>query len=110
MTDQVAAIIEPFVRSGLFATPEKAIAEMARDYTLRQIERYKSVVEQLQTKHGMNYDQFEAYLKSRAKTLVAKPNAALNQAIMLEEEDALDWKVAREMLQKWLGLHNEAHA
>jgi len=26
---------------------------------------------------------------------------------MLEEEDALEWKIAREMLQSWLGLKGE---
>jgi phosphoserine phosphatase len=80
---------------------------MARDYTLRQIEHYRSVVENLQAKYGMTYEQFDAYLKSRAATLAATPNAVLNQAVMREEEDALDWKVAREMLQAWLGLQTE---
>jgi hypothetical protein len=107
MTDQVAAVIEPFVRRGLFASPEKAVAEMARDYVLRQIERYRSVTESLQAKYGMTYEQFEAYLKSRSATLSASPNPSLNQAVIAEEEDALDWKIAREMLQSWLGLQVE---
>jgi hypothetical protein len=29
---------------------------------------------------------------------------ALGQAIMTEEDDWLDWKAAREMLDSWLGL------
>jgi len=107
MTDQVAAVVEPFVRRGLFASPEKAVAEMARDYVLRQIERYRTATESLQAKYGMTYEQFEAYLKSRAATLSASPNPALNQAVIAEEEDALDWKIAREMLQSWLGLQAE---
>jgi hypothetical protein len=28
---------------------------------------------------------------------------------MLEEDDALDWKVAREMLSNWLGLKAETN-
>jgi hypothetical protein len=107
MTDQVAAVIEPFVRRGLFASPEKAVTEMARDYVLRQIERYRTVTESLQAKYGMTYEQFEAYLKSRSATLSASPNPSLNQAVIAEEEDALDWKIAREMLQSWLGLQVE---
>lgn len=107
MTDQVAAVVEPFVRRGLFASPEKAVAEMARDYVLRQVERYRTVTESLQAKYGMTYEQFEAYLKSRSATLSLSPNPTLNQAVIAEEEDALDWKVAREMLQSWLGLQAE---
>ena len=104
MTDQVASVIEPFVRRGLFASPEQAVVQMARDYVLRQIEHYRAAIENLQAKHGMTYEQFDAYLKSRSATLAIASNPILNQAIMKEEEDAMDWKVANEMLQSWLGL------
>ena len=108
MSSQVASVIEPFVRRGLFANPEQAMTEMARDYVLRQIEHYRALTESLQAKHGMTYEQFDAYLKARSAMLVANPDSALNQAVMAEEEDALDWKIAREMLQSWLGLEAEA--
>ncbi len=107
MSDQVATLVEPFVRRGLFATPERAVAEMARDYVLRQIEHHRATIERMQAKYGMTYDQFDAYLKSRSATLAASPNPALSQAVMREEEDALDWKTANEMLQSWLGLQSE---
>lgn len=104
MTDQVIAIVEPFVQRGLFESPEEAVTEMARDYILHQIERFQATVENLQTKYGMNYEQFDAYLKARSSALISTSNTRLNQAIMQEEEDALDWKIAREMLAGWLGL------
>lgn len=107
MTDEVASVVEPFVRRGLFPSPEKAVAEMAREYILRQVEHYRSVVEGLQAKYGMTHDQFSAYLKSRSKTLITTPNPTLDEAVMKEEEDALDWKIADEMLQAWLGLETE---
>ena len=107
MSDPIATVIEPFVRRGLFASPERAVTEMARDYVLHQIERHHAVIEKLQVKYGMTYDQFDAYLKSRSQTQVALPRRALNQAIMAEEEDALDWKIANDMLQSWLGLESE---
>jgi hypothetical protein len=107
MTDQVASVVEPFVRRGLFASAERAVIEMAREYILHQIENYRSVIESLQAKYGMTYDQFNAYLKSRSETLVATPSPALNQAVMIEEEDASEWKIAEEMLQAWLGLQSE---
>jgi hypothetical protein len=55
----------------------------------------------------MTYEQFEPYLKARSQTLAAQPSQALNQAVMLEEEDALEWKAARESLEGWLGLQRE---
>lgn len=108
MTNQVTTVIDPFIQRGLFESPEKAVAEMARDYILRQIERYQAVVEELQAKYGMNYKQFEAYLQARSSTLATSPSPELNQVIMVEEEDALDWKIAHEMLISWLGLRAEA--
>ena len=110
MSAQAMTIVEPFVRRGLFASPEQAVTEMARDYVMRQIERYRVTVENLQAKYGMTYEQFEAYLKSRSATLSAHPDPALNQAVMVEEEDALDWKIARDMLTSWLGLQAETGA
>ncbi len=107
MSAQVTAVIEPFVRRGLFATPEQAVAEMAREFILRQIKHHRAVAERLQVKYAMTFEQFEAYLMSRSATLAAAPNPVLNQAIMQEEEDALEWKAANEMLKAWLGLQSE---
>ena len=106
----VIDIVQPFVRRGLFPSTEKAVVEMAQDYVLRQIERYRTVDDRLRAKYGMTYDQFDAYLKSRSATLTVAPNIALNQAIMLEEEDAQDWRIARDMLTSWLGLQSEVAA
>jgi len=68
--------------------------------------KHKDVIIQ----HGMSYEQFDAYLKARSSLLAASPNPALNQAVMAEEEDAQAWKIAREMLQSWLGLQAETDA
>lgn len=106
----VIDIVKPFVQRGLFPSTEKAVAEMAQDYILRQIERYRAVDERLQAKYGMTYDQFEAYFHARSNTLASAPDVRLNQAVMLEEEDAQDWQIAREMLHSWLGLQGEVTA
>jgi len=63
--------------------------------------------ETLHARYGMTYEQFEEYLRARAKKLATSPNPALNQAVMLEEEDAQDWKIARDMLHNWLGMQRE---
>ena len=82
---------------------------MAHDHVLHQIKRYRTAIESLQAKYGMTYEQFEAYLKARSTLLATSPGPALSQAVMAEEEDALDWRIAREMLQSWLGLEAERY-
>ena len=107
MVTKVTAVIEPFVRRGLFPNAEMAVAEIARDYVLRQIERYRAIEAVFQARYGMTYAQFDDYLRVRSQTLGENPSPALNRAVMSEEDDALDWKIAREMMQSWLGLQSE---
>ena len=40
--------------------------------------------------------------------LSSKEHQILAQAVMREEDDWLDWKVAKEMLESWIGLRQEA--
>ena len=107
MSNSITTVVEPFVRRGLFTSPEQAVTEMAREYVLRQVEHYQAVVQSLESRYGMRYEQFESYLKSRSATLTTHPDPILNRAIMEEEEDALDWKTALEMMSNWLGLQQE---
>lgn len=107
MSPEVVAVMEPFVQRGLFPSAEAAIVEIVRDYTLRQIERYRTVEAEFEAQYGMSYEQFMNYLQARSQTLQKHPGAALGQAVMAEEDDAQEWKVAREMAQSWLGLQRE---
>lgn len=107
MSPEVVAVMEPFVQRGLFPSAEAAIAEIVRDYTLRQIERYRAIESEMEARYGMTYEQFEAYLQARSRTLRERPSVALGQAVMAEEDDAEEWKIAREMAQSWLGLQRE---
>ena len=72
MATQIIQLIEPFVRRGLFDSPEQAITEMARSYIIHHITRYQSAIESLQAKYGMTYEQFEAYLKSNSGRAFSK--------------------------------------
>jgi hypothetical protein len=107
MSLELTAVVEPFVRRGLFPSAEMAVVEIARDYVLRQIERYRAIEAALQARHGMTYEQFDEYLRVRSKTLSETPDPTLNRAIMAEEDDALEWKIARDMVRSWLGLQRE---
>jgi hypothetical protein len=102
-------VIEPFIRRGVFADSDAAIAEMARAYTARHIQQYQATIDRLQAQYGMSYEAFLAYLQARAEILTQTPDGALNEAIMQEEEDALEWKIAQEMRYNWLAIQAEAN-
>jgi len=111
-TDAATGLVEPLVRQGLFDTPESAILELAEEYVLRQVKNYQETIAGLESKYGMTYPQFNQYLQHRTTLLESgnlspEQTRSLGQAIMVEEEDALEWKIAREMLQSWLGLRRE---
>ncbi len=82
---------------------------MARDYITRHVEENRTTIEHLQSKYGMTYEQFSIYLQARADILAQKPNPVLNEVVMQEEEDALVWKIARDMLKNWLIIQAEAN-
>lgn len=63
----------------------------------------------------MRFEQFAEYLHERSLLLEEgdlspEQRQILGRAIRQEEDDWLDWKVAREMLESWLGLHREVVA
>jgi hypothetical protein len=108
MTTQVDLLI----KRNIFASEEEAISELVREYILRQVDTLQTEIHQFERKYGMNYQQFHQYLHERAvllekKSLPANQLEALNVAVMQEEDDWLDWKAARELLENWLGLRQE---
>jgi hypothetical protein len=102
MSENLAEIVHPLVDNGLYANAEAAVKDLMAGHILHQIEHYSTIVEKFEKKYGMKYAQFDDYLKERAKKLAHDPSS--QKRFMLEEEDALDWKIAVDMLGSWLGL------
>ena len=107
--------VEPLIRRNIFASEEEAIQELVRDYVLRQLDILQNEIHQFERKYGMNFQQFKQYLHERSALLEKKalPTGqlqTLNEALMQEEDDWLDWKETREMLENWLGLRQEVVA
>lgn len=107
--------VEALIKRNIFASEEEAISELVRDYVLRQVEALQTEVHQFEHKYGMDFQQFQQYLHERSvmiekKSLPANQLQPLNEAVMQEEDDWLDWKAARNMLENWLGLRNEVEA
>jgi len=115
MPATISAAIEPLIKRKLFASEEEAIRELLRDYLLGEITRRRREVRRFERTYGMDFRQFSAYLHERS-ILLAKGDLspeqrqALGRAIMQEEDVWLDWKVAQEMLESWLGLRQEVIA
>ncbi|MFQ6116283.1 MAG: hypothetical protein ACE5NG_19675 [bacterium] len=105
MSQNLAEIVQPLVEKGLFENAETAIRNLMTDYVLHQIEHYRDLVQKYEKKYGMKYAQFNHYLKERAKKL--EKDSSLHKTFMTEEENALEWKIATEMLESWLGLREK---
>jgi len=112
MDANVRAVIEPLIKRKIFATEEEAVREMLREYILRQITALRRELTRFERKYGMSFKRFEEYLHERSMlletgNLSAGQRQSLGRIIMHEEDDWLDWKAAREMLESWLGLRQE---
>ena len=110
---EVADLVEPLVLHQAFPTAEEAVRELVSDYILRQIDLYRAQIAKLEAQYGTSYEQFGEYLKERSALLAdgqldPEHKKKVAQAVMQEEEDYLDGKIARDFLNGWLGLKAEA--
>ena len=86
--------------------------ELLSDYILRQVMALRRELGRFERKYGMHFDRFGVYLHERSVlletgSLSPEQRQTLGQTIMQEEDDWLDWKAAKEMLESWLGLEQE---
>ena len=112
MNTIVSSVMEPLIRRKVFATEEEAVRSLLREFILRQINGLQRELTRFERKYGMRFEQFVEYLHERSVLLQEgelspEQGQVLGRAVMQEEDDWLDWKVAREMLESWLGLRQE---
>ena len=112
MSATISAMIEPLIRKKIFNAEEEAIQELTREYILRQIDSLRRKIGRFERKYGMRFQQFCDYLHKRSVLLEkskvsAEQRQVLALAIMQEEDDWLDWEVAQEMIESWIGLQQE---
>lgn len=113
MSVAMDTMLSPLIKREIFPNKEEALRELLREYILGQIFGLQQEVLSFEQKYGMHFQQFDAYLRERSALLVKNDISTaqrqkLGQAVMQEEDDWLDWKVTREMLESWLGLQKEA--
>ncbi len=108
----ISPVIEPLIKRKIFATEEEAIRTLMLQYILQQIATLQQTLDHFEQKYGMRFQQFTDYLHERSLLLekgqlTVEQRRMLGQAIMQEEDDWLDWKVSREILESWLGIRQE---
>jgi len=115
MSVSVSAVMEPLIRRRVFATEEEALRALLREYILQQIAALQREMGRFERKCGLSFERFGEYLHERSVLLETGPlspeqRQTLGRTLMQEEDDWLDWKVAQEMLESWLGLRQEVAA
>ncbi len=115
MSTALSAAIAPLIERKIFANEEAAIRELLEAYVLQHIATFQRELRRFERKYGMRFQQFGEYVHERSVLLESgdlspEQCRVLSQALMQEEDDWLDWKVAREMLESWLGLRQEVTA
>lgn len=105
-------VLEPLIRRQLFVDERSAVQELARGYILRHVEGLTEQIRDFENRYGMGFDRFAEYLHERSLLLSSdrldsEQRRSLGQAVMVEEDDWLEWKAAQEMLDSWLGLSSE---
>ena len=105
-------MLKPFLQRRIFASEEQAIRSLLRDHVLHQIDTLRAVESGFAQQYGMPFERFEQYLHDRSELLTSgqlspDEQRTLGQAVMLEEDDWLEWRATREMLESWLGLDKE---
>ena len=115
MNENINEAINFLIKRKIFKTEEEAVQNLLRDYILGQIADLRREIGRFERKYGMRFEQFTDYIHDRSVllekgNLSAEQRLNLNQAIMGEEDAWLDWKVAQEMLDSWLGISKEIAA
>lgn len=112
MNATISTVIEPLIRRKIFPSEEAAVREIVKDYILRQVTTLKREVSRFERKYGMNLERFRQYLHERSLLLERADfseaqRQTLSRAVMQEEDDCMDWQVAQDFLESWLGLRQE---
>ena len=115
MSATASIMIDPLIRRHIFRNEEDAIKTLLRTYIINQLNELRGRIEAFEQRYGMKFEQFGEYLHERSEclqsnSLSSEQRQTLGRAIMQEEDDWFDWKVALDMLDAWLDIRQEANA
>lgn len=87
LTQAATVLTEPFVRTGLYDSSEKALKHIILAYLDQQITWAESHLRRYERKHQQT---FEAWTEALA-----------GRATVAEEDEWMEWEATRDMLEGW---------
>jgi len=84
---KIESLVKPFVKLGIYDSPEKFIRDMISKFVSDRIDYYKKVIETFESKYKMSLAEFTKKLKGRATLKL--------------EDDWMEWESAVNMLVAW---------
>ncbi|MBI4708136.1 MAG: hypothetical protein HY761_09490 [Candidatus Omnitrophica bacterium] len=83
----INSLLRPLVVSGVYKDEKIALKDIIADYIQRKIEAYTSVIRQMESKYGKDFNSITEKLKGKATMKV--------------EDDWIEWKAAILMNESW---------
>jgi hypothetical protein len=87
LTQAISLLTEPFVRAGLYTSPEQALKRIIIDHIERQIAWAEAQVHRYEQKYKRTFTEW-------SKSLAG-------QASVADEDDWMEWEAALDMLESW---------
>ncbi|MGC9396215.1 MAG: hypothetical protein ACP5J4_15335 [Anaerolineae bacterium] len=92
--DRVTSILtEPFVRTGVYSSPEQALKHIFLDYIQRQINWAKVELRRYEQRHGETFEEWTQALSGKAT--------------IAEEDEWMEWEATQDMLAGWQQIKTE---
>jgi hypothetical protein len=87
LTQAARLLTEPFVRTGVYASPEQALKHIILDYVERQIDWAEAEIRRYEQKYRCTFTEWTEALSGRAS--------------VAEEDDWMEWEATIDMLDGW---------
>jgi hypothetical protein len=87
LTQVASMLTEPFVRTGIYASPEQALKHIILDYIERQIAWAEAEIQHYEQKYQQTFAEWTESLSG--------------QATIAEEDDWMEWEATIDMLEGW---------
>ncbi len=87
LTQTAFLLTEPFVSTGIYASPEQALRHIILDYIERQIAWAKAELQHYEQKYNRTFAEWTESLSG--------------QATIADEDDWMEWEATLDMLDGW---------
>jgi len=95
LTQATVLLTQPFVRSGIYASPEQALKHIVLDYIDRQLAWAQAERRRYERKYHCAFAEWSKSLSGKAT--------------IADEDDWMEWEAILDMLDSWQKIKTEAH-